>query len=284
MRQQQTWMTLIGLTVLILSGPPAAKDKNSYTHAEMAKFVDYARNTVKSTGVNSAEGYVQTVESVEDVGTDQWKVMIIGAWREGPKVRTLTYPGLIRSYGSHLEFLFLTQPVPLLWAQETFDNESIQKSLARWKKEAMEKGMDLQAGIEDDRLYLKYTYDFSDGVSGGDISEGLKNAWRTSSGLIAACHDASEKIYEQRQKELKGRISHLDRRDIPIITEDDEWDEYEVEVAGVTEGAWDFSFRDRSMDLYNYGDSVVVQTTASTSGRRSGTSAANLQRRSARGT
>ena len=30
-------MTLIGLTVLILSGPPAAKDKNSYTHAEMAK-------------------------------------------------------------------------------------------------------------------------------------------------------------------------------------------------------------------------------------------------------
>jgi hypothetical protein len=257
---RQTWITLVGLTALLISAPAPAKDKSLYTHAEMVSIVENARSTMKSTGVNSEDGYISTVSSVEDLGSDQWKVMVVGAWREGKMIRTLTYPGLIRFFGSRLEFLFLTQPVPLLWAQDIFNYENIQKACARWQEQAMEKGMQLQAGVEDDRLYLKYTYDFGDGVGAGDIIDRLKNTWRASSDLITACKDAAEEVNKQRLKELEGKISHLDRRDIPIITNDDAWDEYEVEIPGVAEGAWDFSFKDRPMDLYNYGDSVVVQT------------------------
>ncbi len=257
MRRIMPITVLAGL--LTIAGAASAKDKTFYSNGEIERIITKATENVKHTGVQTSEGYVETVHSVEGAGANEWKVMINGAWGVGDNtIRTVTYPGLIRAHGSRLEFLFLGQPVyQARFAQQVYDHKGPAKARRSWAKK--HKDVEPQTGVEDGRLYLTYIYDFTDGVDDGDIENRLKYYFRAASGILIWTERAWRDVKKEHLKKIRGKIDYLEKGDIPLITEDDDWGDYEVDVPGVGEGAWHYSYADRSIRLYNYGDSVLVK-------------------------
>jgi hypothetical protein len=247
-------------TILVVAGSVEAKDKTYYSAGAFEDILYEARDNVRSTGVSTTQGEVPIVKGVEGGSGGEWRVHINAAWGVGDNtIRTVTFPGLIRFKGSRLEWLFLGQPAyQPRFAQAIYDHKGTQKAIRAWNKEF--KDVEVSTGIEDGRLYLTYVYDFSqEGASEGDLEKRLRYFWRASSGVMLWTEHAWRDVRKDHMKKLQGNIDYLEKGDIPLITEDDDWADYEIEGAEAREGAWSFTWSDRPIELHNHGDSVLVE-------------------------
>lgn len=256
---KRTALLILGL-LLAVEAPVEAKDKNFYTAGEFEDIIENAGSRTKNNGTKTASGPVPIFAGFEGAGTGQWRVNVSGAFGIGDnRVRTLTYPALIRNLGSKMEVLFLGQPIPEVLADGVLHHKGTQKAVRAWQKKFRD--VPVEVGLEDNRIYLKAEYSYTDGVSEGDINGRLRYLWEACSGVIVWSYHAQDDVKDEIMKRLEGKVTYLTESEFKLLTEDDDWDDYETEVDGVSEGAWDFSYQDRSMDLLNYGDRIVVQHT-----------------------
>ena len=99
----------------------------------------------------------------------------------------------------------------------------------------------------------------------------LKYLFEAGGGVLVWSYHGQKEAMKEIKKRAKGKLTHLSKTDFIVIVDDpewgegdpkaDNWDPYEIEMVGVTDGAWDFTWKKRSLDVYNYGDRLVVQFT-----------------------
>lgn len=270
----------LGIVLAFTVTEARAENNGTFSIDTFGTILEEAGKKAGNDKIKTANGPVPIFAGAAFQGDNSWHVNLTGTWGltfgyDGGRgtVRTVTYPALITLQDSKFEFGFFGQPIIEHLAEGVFNAKNTQKAVKEFRKKY--KDMPIETTFEDNRIGITTEYVFAAGDDEDDIRKRLTYLFKAANRVLLESQYGKKDAFYSLRNRTKGKLPRLTKSDFIFLMEApadwevdprEEWDPYEIEKEGVTEGAWDFTWGGRSMDVYNYGDRLVVQYTRDIAG------------------